>query len=73
LPNRADRLSYHGERAILAENQQQWFAAAFHLSQLLAVDPDNAEGRQRHERALKNHQQVVEGKSPPRMNKLPPP
>jgi len=31
LPNRAERLRYHGEQARFAEKEKQWFATAFHL------------------------------------------
>jgi uncharacterized protein with WD repeat len=55
LPARAERLRYHGEQARLAEGQQQWFAAAFHLGRLLQDQPDDDALKQRRDAALKNH------------------
>ena len=39
LPGAAERRRYHTEQARLAEQQQQWFAAAFHLGRLLLDTP----------------------------------
>ena len=55
LPDRAERLRYHGEQARQAEQQQQWFAAAFHLGRLLLDQPGDADLQRRRAAALKNH------------------
>lgn len=59
LPDRAERLRYHGERAALAEKEQRWFAAAFHLGRLLLDDPDSADLKRRHADALKKHAEAA--------------
>src|SRR5262249_10187531 len=43
LPDRDERLRYHGESAALAERERRWFAAAFHLGRLLLESPDDAD------------------------------
>ena len=54
-PDQAERLRHHGEQARLAEGQQQWFAAAFHLGRMLRDQPDDADLQRRRDAALKNH------------------
>jgi WD40 repeat protein/tRNA A-37 threonylcarbamoyl transferase component Bud32 len=54
-PDRAERLRYHGEQAHQAEGQKQWFAAAFHLGQMLRDQPDDADLTRRRAVAQKNH------------------
>ena len=54
LPDAAERKSYHSEQATLAEKQQQHFAAAFHLGQLLLDSPDAAL-KKRRDAALAKH------------------
>jgi hypothetical protein len=54
LPDAAARKRYHSEKAALAEQQKQWFAAAFHLDRLLVDDPANGDLKRRRELALKN-------------------
>jgi hypothetical protein len=39
----------------LAENEQQWFALAFHVGRLLLDDPDNANLKTRRDEALQKH------------------
>lgn len=56
LPDRSERLRYHGEQAALAEKEKHWFAAAFHLRRLLQDQPDEAV-RNRLAAAEVNHQQ----------------
>jgi hypothetical protein len=41
LPDAVQRKRYHNERAAIAEEKNQWFAAAFHLRRLLRDDPEN--------------------------------
>jgi hypothetical protein len=69
LPDAAERKHYHSEQARLAEQQQQWFAAAFHLGRLLLDEPNNAEWQQRRQQALKKHAAAqpkpAPGKTPP--------
>jgi hypothetical protein len=64
LPDRAERLSYHGEQAALAEKQRQHFAAAFHLGRMLLDDPDNAGLKRRLDEAVKKDAaaSITEGK-----------
>ena len=52
LPDRAERIRYHTEQAARAEQEQRWFAAAFHLGRLLLDDPDNADLKKRRDAAL---------------------
>src|SRR5262245_9909362 len=46
LPDRAERLRYHGEQARHAEQAKQWFAA-FHLGRMLLDLPDDVEVKRR--------------------------
>jgi WD40 repeat protein/Flp pilus assembly protein TadD len=46
------RWAWREQEAALAERDRQWFAAAFHLRQLLRREPDNADLRRRSGRAL---------------------
>jgi WD40 repeat protein len=55
LPDRDERLRYHNEQARLAEQEKQWFAAAFHLGRLLLDQPDDADLKRRRAQALANH------------------
>jgi hypothetical protein len=73
LPDADERKHYRGEQARLAEQQKQWFAAAFHLGRLLLDQPDDAELKRRRDQALKNHETDEVPKAPPRMEKVPPP
>ncbi len=41
LPDRDERLKYHGEQAAENEKSGHWFAAAFHLKRMLADDSTN--------------------------------
>ena len=52
-PDRAERLRYHGAQARQAEEQKQWFAAAFHLGRLLLDQPGDADLQRRRDAALK--------------------
>jgi WD40 repeat protein len=52
LPNRDERLKYHGEQAAASEKSGQWFAAAFHLKRMLTDDSENADLKKRLEAAL---------------------
>jgi len=56
LPDRAERLRYHGEQAVTAEQQKNWFAVAFHVGRLLLDQPDNAELKRRREEAIQQFQ-----------------
>jgi WD40 repeat protein len=73
LSDAAERERYHGEQARLAEEQKQWFAAAFHLGRLLLDRPGDADLKRRREQALKNHASLTEAVpgAPPRMEKIP--
>jgi hypothetical protein len=68
LPDRAERLRYHGEQARRAEARRQWFAAAFHLGRMLLDQPDDADLRHRRDTALKKHGAA---KAPPPANDAP--
>jgi hypothetical protein len=50
--------------------QQQWFAAAFHLGRLLLDEPNNAQWQQRRQQALKKH---AAAQPRPEPGKTPPP
>jgi hypothetical protein len=50
------------------KQQQQWFAAAFHLGRLLLDEPNNAQWQHRRQQALKKHaaqSRPAPGKTPP--------
>ncbi|HZT82125.1 MAG TPA: hypothetical protein VFA26_18000 [Gemmataceae bacterium] len=59
----------HSEQARLAEQQQQWFAAAFHLGRLLLDEPNNAQWQHRRQQALKKH---AAAQPRPEPDKMPP-
>jgi WD40 repeat protein len=54
LPDAAERKRYHTAQAILAEQQREWFAFAFHVGRLLLDDPGNADLQRRRDEALRN-------------------
>jgi WD40 repeat protein/tRNA A-37 threonylcarbamoyl transferase component Bud32 len=56
LPDAAERMRYHTERAARAENESHWFAVAFHLGRLLLEVPDDADLTRRRAAALQRHQ-----------------
>ena len=43
----AERIHYHTEQAALAEQENQWFAAEFHLRRVLRDDPEDAAVKRR--------------------------
>ncbi len=63
------RWVYHARQAAAAEQDQEWFAAAFHLGRLLGDQPDDADLIRRRDAALKNLDAAAA--APPRMEKLP--
>src|SRR5262249_11686591 len=52
-----NRVSWHQQQAAQAEKEQEWFAAEFHLRQLLKDNPEDDDLKRRHELAVE--------KSPP--------
>ena len=53
LPDAAERRRYHTTQAAKAEQQNQWFAAAFHLGRLLLDAPNDANLKCRRDAALR--------------------
>lgn len=45
-------LKWQADDALLAEGKEEWFAAAFHLGSILSRQPDNADARERYDRAI---------------------
>jgi WD40 repeat protein len=64
-----NHLYWHQQQAAQAEQKQDWFAAAFHLSQLLKDRPDDAALKTRHQQTI---DQLHLAALPP-MQKVPPP
>jgi WD domain, G-beta repeat len=60
-----NRAFWHRQQAAQAEEDSNWFAAAFHLRQLLRTKPEDANLRRRHAAALDK------GKQPPPMEPVP--
>jgi hypothetical protein len=71
LPDAAERRRYHTQKAALAEKEEQWFAASFHLGRLLLDTPDDVELKRRRDEALRRHAAVVVPVGPPPMEKAP--
>src|SRR5262249_54336312 len=68
-PGAANPPARHQQQAALAEQDGDWFAAAFPLGHLLADRPDDADLKARRQKALDQL-----GRAPPaRMDKVPPP
>jgi WD40 repeat protein len=66
-----NRPYWHQQQAAQAEKDKEWFAAAFHLGQLLKDRPDDADLKRRRDAALGKLGRVEDSQAPLRMDKLP--
>jgi Flp pilus assembly protein TadD len=67
------RWFWREQEADNAEAEQRWFAAAFHLGQLLKDKPNDPDLNRRRGAALDKLNRVADGQAPLRMDKLPAP
>jgi hypothetical protein len=70
---KTNALYWHQQQAAQAEQSNNWFAAAFHLEQLLEDKPDDADLKKRRVNARDRITKVDDSNALRFMDKLPPP